>query len=414
MRVLFTSSHFAAHFQPLVPLGWALRAAGHEVAVTAGPGIAAAVTGAGLTAVPLAEDVDMITLGRFKLYRDALRRAGRGPLAGLPVMHPLEDRVLASLDEFDPGAFMREYGPGLAKLVDARIDATVRFARRWRPDLVVTELMCFDGVLAGAVLGVPVVRHLWGPLGTAEPDPDVADIVGDDMTGAAARYGLEPVEDGAGWVLDVCPPSVRPPVREERIPMRYVPYGGPASHPLDPADGTGRPRLCVTWSRSAPRLFGPRSLLVNEILQAAAGMDVDVRVAVGDEQRSAIRIPEGRRARVTVGRVPLEHVLPSADAVVHAGGAGVTMTALRHGVPQLGLPLSNEFAVNVERVAAAGAAVLLPPADAGVPQIRRCLRELLEDPAWRESAGRLRRESLELPAPAAVVPVLEEIAASPR
>ncbi|RQX22278.1 hypothetical protein DLJ57_25730, partial [Micromonospora chalcea] len=47
-----------SHFYSLVPLGWALQAAGHEVRVASHPSMVAAISSAGLAAVPLGADVD--------------------------------------------------------------------------------------------------------------------------------------------------------------------------------------------------------------------------------------------------------------------------------------------------------------------------------------------------------------------
>ena len=65
MRVLFTTSNWAGHWFCLVPLGWALQAAGHEVRVTCAPAQAAAIGQAGLTPVPVTADADMMVVGRM-------------------------------------------------------------------------------------------------------------------------------------------------------------------------------------------------------------------------------------------------------------------------------------------------------------------------------------------------------------
>lgn len=51
MRVLLVSFPWKTHFFSLVPLGWALQAAGHEVRVASEPYLLDTITGTGLTAV---------------------------------------------------------------------------------------------------------------------------------------------------------------------------------------------------------------------------------------------------------------------------------------------------------------------------------------------------------------------------
>ncbi|MFE7135993.1 activator-dependent family glycosyltransferase, partial [Streptomyces sp. NPDC057638] len=59
MRVLFTAYAVRTHFFSMVPLAWAMSAAGHEVRVASQPGLVPDITGAGLTAVPLGRDHQM-------------------------------------------------------------------------------------------------------------------------------------------------------------------------------------------------------------------------------------------------------------------------------------------------------------------------------------------------------------------
>jgi UDP:flavonoid glycosyltransferase YjiC (YdhE family) len=53
MRVLFTVSSWATHYAAMVPIGWALQAAAHEVRVLCSPSQVATLTGAGFIPVPL-------------------------------------------------------------------------------------------------------------------------------------------------------------------------------------------------------------------------------------------------------------------------------------------------------------------------------------------------------------------------
>src|SRR4051812_34880722 len=80
MRVLFTTWDWAGHFFPMVPLGWALRAAGHEVLVATDPGFAPTVTGAGLPALPVGPGFNSA-----KVVGDQIKARGWKPKA--PAQH---------------------------------------------------------------------------------------------------------------------------------------------------------------------------------------------------------------------------------------------------------------------------------------------------------------------------------------
>src|SRR5262245_27414949 len=58
MRVLMTSWAWPSHYLPMVPLGWALRAAGHEVRVASQPALGQVITDSGQVAVATGPDLD--------------------------------------------------------------------------------------------------------------------------------------------------------------------------------------------------------------------------------------------------------------------------------------------------------------------------------------------------------------------
>jgi UDP:flavonoid glycosyltransferase YjiC (YdhE family) len=61
MRVLFVVLPHKSHFFCMVPMAWALSAAGHEVRVASQPDITAAITAAGLNAVPVGVPLNLMT-----------------------------------------------------------------------------------------------------------------------------------------------------------------------------------------------------------------------------------------------------------------------------------------------------------------------------------------------------------------
>ncbi|MDO0926683.1 DUF1205 domain-containing protein [Streptomyces sp. TG1A-8] len=406
MRVLFTVSAWKGHWYPLVPLGWALQASGHEVRVACAPSQCEDLARAGLTPVPVLGEVDMVFLARLQNVWDA--QAGRWPYAGLPP-HPVTGAPMASLAEFPFGEFARESGTRLAGPTRLGFDAAVDLARRWRPDLVVHELLSMEGLLAARVLGVPAVLHLWGPVGTHEDEPGLH-LRPEDPTGAFARHGAgELGPDLVEYVVDPCPGALRPRTSARRLPVRYVPYNGPgAAAPLAPA-AAGRPRVCVVWGNSVTRMVGPQAAVLPAVVEAVAGLDVEVVLTANAADAAALG-PLPPSVRVLEDH-PLHQLLPGCAAVVHHGGAGTLMTALAAGVPQLALPCAMDQFVNARRLAASGAGLAVPAHRAAVAGVREAVAALLERPGHREAAGALRREVLALPSPLRLVADLEELAA---
>ncbi|GGZ81459.1 methyltransferase [Streptomyces echinoruber] len=411
MRVLFTVSDWPGHYYPLVPLGRAFRDAGHEVRVVCAPSESDTLRRTGLTPEPIVRPgLDMATQGRLNAYWQA--RKGAWPHAR-PPLHPVTGEELGHLDDFDFAAFRAAERPRILRATRDGFDAVVAFARAWRPDLVVHDRMSIEGLLAARVLGVPAVLHLWGPHGTAEPEPELRVLPG-DPTGSFPRHGVgEMSADLVEYVVDPCPPSLEPPTHAHRLRLRYTPYNGPGTAPDLRPPSPGRPRICLVWGRSLAGVYGRAARLVPELAFACAESGAEVLVLADPDDTAPLGTPPPG-VRLLPG-APLADVLPGCAAVVHHGGAGCTMTAVAAGVPQLGVPFSAEQELNMRRVAAAGAGLAVPAGDPGrATAVRDALDRLLNDPRHRAGAARLRDELSRLPTPAALVPALEDLAAHHR
>ena len=406
MRVLFTVSAWRGHWYPLVPLGWALQAAGHDVRVACAPSQSAEIGRAGLVPVPVLAEVDVTFLGRLQNVWNA--QQGLWPYEELPP-HPVTGEPLKALADFSFADFTRESGTRLAQPARRCFDAAVGLARRWRPDLVVHELMSLEGLLAARVLGVPAVLHLWGPVGTDEDEPGLP-LRPEDPTGAFPRHGAgEFRAEFVEYVIDPCPAALRPLTSATRLPMRYVPYNGPGAAPRLPARTSGRPRVCVVWGNSATRMVGRQSFVLPAVVEAVAGLDADVVLTANSADVAALgTLPPSVRV---LEHCPLHLLLPDCDAVVHHGGAGAVMTAAAGGVPQLVLPCAMDQFLNGRRVAASGAGIALPAHRADVPSLRSALESLLHEPSYRSAATGLRADLRELPSPAGLVGELQALAA---
>ncbi|MEU5884522.1 nucleotide disphospho-sugar-binding domain-containing protein [Spirillospora sp. NPDC047279] len=407
MRVMFTVSSHPTHYSAMVPLGWALQAAGHEVRVLCTPSQTAAVGRTGLLPVPVLDGMDVATRLRLQYYWEAVN--GIWPYPWLPT-HPLTGERLDDLAGFDTAAFTAKVAPELAARAARGFDAAVEFARAWRPGLVLHDPASLEGLLAARVTGVPSALCLWGPAGTHEPEHMRS--VPTDHSGSFPRYGLgEFGLDMFDRVVDPCPPSLDVPVRAARLPVRYVPFNGTSPVAPEWVEGPapGRPRVCVTWSTALTRTSGPDSYLLPDIVRGLADVDCDVIVTATPADVARLgRVPAGVQV---LEYAPLQAVLPGCAAVVHHGGSGSTLTSLWAGVPQLLLTFASEQTATARRVADTGAGTHALGHLADRNFIGAAAGKLISDDSYRSAAAGLRAEMLARPTPARLVQTLEELTA---
>ena len=398
MRVLFVTWAWGSHFNPMVPLGWALRSAGHEVMVASHPAFAPTITAAGLPALPAGEHRDL-----GEILQDTLTRSGwyanrhRRRRPGRQVQPDGTDR--------DSGSAMRRGITVLriaADSAEAMADDTVRFADRWQPDAVVYEPFGLLGPLLAARLDVPAARLLW----TVDFLSTIGDVEQELLGDLATRIGATRINALGDVTLDPWPVPWPASHGSRRQPMRYVPYNGPAAEPAWLRRPKRRPRICVTWGTSLAGLGLNDDLLAPAVVHALGRHDVETVVAVVDSQRALFGVLPGNV--VHIGRVPLDQLLPSCDAIVHQGGGGTTMTAVKNGLPQFVLPTLPDTTFNAEHVAGTGAGTYLPDAGTQTEMLSARLDEFLAGlDGYREKAAQLQADHLAMPGPAEVVPMLE-------
>lgn len=367
MRVLLSTTPMLGHFNPMVPLAWALRAAGHEVLAVTTEDFAAKVCERGLPAVTLPS----VNLGEV-MGRD---RQGQR----VPYDEDLAERV-------------RRSGGGWGRLGARLVDGTLEIASRWRPDLIVVDPVEYAGRLTAARLGVPLLEHAWG----VWPDPLFAVGAHEELEPELDRLGLAGLPDPA-WRLDFCSPSLQRP-GVEAAPMRYVPASGPAVLPGWLDEPRTRPLVCVTFGSILPKL-DPEGILGLTSRLAEMLPELGVDVAVATDAESARQLGPLPAGVVAAGWLPLDHVLPQCSAVVHYGGAGVTMMAMASAVPQLvvEMPVADS-PDHAERVAAAGLGICLPPQSLDAGTVASAVRTLLRD-EWRTRAAEVAAEQHHRPYP---------------
>ncbi|MEU5633301.1 nucleotide disphospho-sugar-binding domain-containing protein [Streptomyces rishiriensis] len=399
MRLLFTTSNWAGHYFCMIPLGWAAQAAGHEVRVVCAPQQAETIGRAGLVPVPVMESPDMMYMARLHLYANVVE--GKVTLPGLP-LHPVTAERVGRLGEFDVTAAQKEFGVEYGAAVGESHRRTAQFARAWRPDLVCHDVLAEEGALVADELGVPSVYCAPGLFGTLDEELGL-DLALRDLVNNMSRPGVPYWDrESITRVIDPSPDSAVPPLgKAARMPVRFVPYNGPGALPGWTLAPRRRPRVCVVWGRSASGLYGMDVPALREAVTAAAGLGADVVLTAAAEQVRALgTLPDGVRV---LENFPLHLLLAASDVVVHHGSDNCLMNAAVAGVPQLALALASDQIVFSRRLAATGAVVPLEGLTAGPAQIRGALAALLDDPALRTAAERLRAETAAAPAPSEVM-----------
>lgn len=367
MRVLFTAA--ASSRFPFTPLGWAFRAAGHEVLVAATGPSTGEVDGGGLPTTVL---------------------------GGAPP-RPVNTKS-DSLDGLRDQQLRRS---------EAVVDSLVALTRRYRPGLIVHEANAFSAVVAGAVADVPTVSCLDG-------GPAVLRLESQDgamlprYVRLFTRFGVEPRPGPTAW-LDPCPPALALPTDIARLPIRFMPAARTGVVPAWVFDVPRRPRVCVAWAVTESTGGTDR---LRQVVDAVATLDAEVVLAVTG---TSVLPPESADVRtVEPGVAAMPELLRSCDALVHQGWTDTTLTAAACATPQLVVATGRAQVLAGDRLVAAGAgrSVLtreLPLGEGGADVIGSEVAKLMDRPAYLAAARRLRAEIEQQPAPAELVGALADL-----
>ncbi|WP_030625506.1 activator-dependent family glycosyltransferase [Streptomyces sclerotialus] len=423
MRVLFTAYPERTHFLLMAPLAWALRTAGHEVRFAGQPKFTEVITQAGLTAVPVGRDRDLWQI----LARDP-DWLGQGDKGGMPLPYDVADR--------EPDGITWEYlHEGYATQVERwhkasnvpMIGDLVEFARHWQPDLVIWEPLTYAGPIAAQAVGAAHARLLFGidmygvarehflRLKAERPEGERTDPMADWLGGYARKYGGEFSEElvTGQATVDLVPECLqRRAAGLEYLPLRYVPYGGPAVVPAWLRRAPDKPRVALTLGLSTTGHGGEYAVAVQDVLDALGDLDIELVATIAEaEQPKLTRIPSNTRV---TSFLPLDALTATCDAVIHHAGFGTLATTALRGLPQLTLPWDNDGPALADGVVRAGAGLVLNPKETTGADVREALLKLLSDPGLRQGAAGLRDRMLAMPSPNDLVGTLERFAAERR
>lgn len=277
---------------------------------------------------------------------------------------------------------------------------------RDKPDLVVFELINPGAGLAAMRAGIPTVCHGFGKMDES--------LVPEAMSSLLLEYVAElgiTLPDGHHYglgstYLDVFPPSLQNLgflADVDRIPMRPVPFAEPGELP-DWVLAHERPLVYLTFGTA----FSNPDVLRTAIA-GLSGVDAEVLVATGPQVDPSVLTDMPGNVHV-LPWVPQADLLAHADLVTHHGGAGTTVAAMTHGLPQLVLPQGADQFRNAEIVTNTRLGAQLVGEDFTADAVQETVRKLLKDNEVQAANTAIAAEIAAMPHPDDIVPKLAELA----
>ncbi|MFD7054915.1 activator-dependent family glycosyltransferase [Streptomyces mirabilis] len=428
MRVLFVTIPWRSHLHLVVSMGWALQTAGHEVRVASGPELTDVMTRSGLTAVPVGSDEPVMDKLEQLMDAEVIKKVEELKERGDLLVDMSENREEELTWERLRWGY-RMYRKTHAAMNDSMIEDLVEYCRWWKPDLVVWDWLSYAGSVAATVVGA---AHARMPIGLnvearmrrhylrvreQQAPEDREDPLAEWLGEWAEKYGASFSEEmvSGQFTIDQMVGSMLLESDVPQVPLGYVPYNGPSVVPDWTRRAPSKRRVLATFGVSLEQAERHQALSAEQLqgmLDSLADLDIELVVTLPEQiQKELKRVPDNTRM---VEFVPLHVIIPSCSAVIHHGGIGPFLDSIVHEVPQLivsrVLPDMGERGPRMER---AGAGLWIPgdePDELSGARIRDALVRLLEEPAFREGAARLREELLAQPTPGEAVRELELLA----
>ncbi|MFD9894653.1 nucleotide disphospho-sugar-binding domain-containing protein [Amycolatopsis sp. NPDC059027] len=386
------------HIYSMAPVGWALRAAGHEVRYVGqrNPSEVEPFLETGLDAMWFGGDLDLVR------HRH-LEGVGEHPMGSEHLLS--ESRPEKYTDEYVRSVYHTWVEGFRWTAPDAMLNEIVRFARHWKPDLVVWDPLMYAGPLVAKATGAAHVRMLYAADQTArlfaqhadllsrQPPEERHDPLKEWMSEWLATQGCEFDEQlRLGMAtIDPSPECIRYDLDVNYIPVRFVAVNRPMAVPSWVVEEPERPRVCLTLGVSNRQVHGREEASVATLLDGLADLDVEVIATLNAAQLATVpKVPDNVRA---VDFVPMNELLPSCSAIVHQGGGATIGNAVVNGVPQLIVP-GTTWSERISAIAQEkrGYGLLLDLADLTPDQLRAKVEQLLVDPSFRRNAIEVQQE----------------------
>ena len=393
LRLLLGAFGDPGHAFPLIALGGALAARGHEVVLQTWTRWADDVRAAGMRFEPAPEYHVFPTRERpLKPYEAVVRATGQTrPLVA--ALRP--DAVVADILTLAPALAAELEGVPAATVIP-HLDP--RTERGWPPFSIGARL---PRTAAG--------RRLWGGLSRAT---DAGLERGRrELNETRRRLGLGPLARVHGGISSQLALVATFPGLEYPRPAPL-----PATHTVGPLlweppapdvtlpSGEG-PLVLVAPSTSQD----PSHRLLRATLRGLA--DAPVRVLAAWNRKplgDPIEVPDNARL---VDWVPYSRVMPSCDVVVCHGGHGTLARALASGCVVVMVPAAGDMNESAARIDWAGVGVRVPRRLCAPAPVRLAVERALGEPRLRDRAGELAAWFRAHDPPARASELIEELAA---
>lgn len=373
MRVLLSTIGSRGDVQPLVALGWQLKAVGEEVRLCVPPDFQEWIEGLGMLVTPIGPE---------------LRSTGKARPSGAPLTpeqrrQMIEGTVIAQFETISAAARGCDVIVGATALQVAAPSVAEKLG-----------VPCFFAAYCPAVLPSP--HHAPPVLAALGDKPalamaDYSDLWKQDaqrwndgwrspINAHRASLGLSPVEDVRSYVL-----TARPWLAADQTlgpwpdPQNHavfqtgawiLPDERPLAAELEAFLGAGEP----------PIYFGFGSIraptdVSRVMIESARALG---RRAILFRGWAELSLPDHEPDCLAIGEVNQQVLFPRVAAVVHHGGAGTTTAAARAGAPQVVIPQHYDQHYWAQRVQHLGIGIAHPSSTPNTDSLTGALRHALQ------------------------------------
>jgi len=395
-RFLFVVPPLTGHTNPTIGVGQELQSRGHEVAWTGYPKLLRSLLPPDAVLLPVGED------------------------------HAEDDPALAEATKASQGlrgaeALLFLWEQFLLPLGAAMVPGVEAAVERFQPDVLVVDQQAIAGAVVAQRRGLPWATSATTSAELVDPFallPKVGEWVRAALVAFQTQFGV-PAERGdlrfsQQLVLAFSTPALAGP--GSFFPSHYRFVGpslatrpAPAEFPwawLDPDRQSVLVSLGTVNAEAGRRFLNESITAVRSLASRVQGVVVgpaDLAGPLGASDGDVLVRPY----------VPQLELLARVSAVVSHGGHNTVCEALAQGVPLVVAPIRDDQPIVAQQVTDAGAGVRLRFGRAKASEIRAALCEVLDNPSYRQAAGRLRASFEAAGGAAAAAEALEALIPSP-